>query len=162
MILPSGDNCIVVDPSANMGLTASDLERAEAVMARADAVSTVLEIPLEVVEATLRLGRRLGKLTVLDAVCPQALNQKITDDVLTDRADKGGAPAQARDSHSLVGSLAAGEKFQIGGQQVLARSGQPFALDHHVKICASHHHDVSRSSAPSHAASWGLLPGGYP
>lgn len=77
MILPSGDNCIVVDPSANLGLTVSDLERAEAVMARADAVSTVLEIPLEVVEATLRLGRRQGKLTVLDAGPPRCCSPEI-------------------------------------------------------------------------------------
>lgn len=71
MLFPDGNNCIVVDPAANMALTVSDVERAEELFARADAVCTVLEIPLGVVEATLRLGRRHGKLTVLDAGPPR-------------------------------------------------------------------------------------------
>ncbi len=77
MLLPDGDNCIVVDPGANFGLTVADLERAEEVIAGADAVSTVLEIPLEVVEAALRLGRRHGKLTVLDAGPPRGCSRAI-------------------------------------------------------------------------------------
>ncbi len=49
----------------------ADIERAKDVIERADALSTVLEIPLEVVEAALRLGRKAGKLTVLDAGPPR-------------------------------------------------------------------------------------------
>ncbi len=77
MILPSGDNCIVVDPSANLGLTVRDVERAAGTVSRAGAVSTVLEVPLEVVEATLALGRRKGKLTVLDAGPPRGCPPEI-------------------------------------------------------------------------------------
>ena len=71
MLFPNGNNCITVDPAANFSLTPADIERAKDVIERADALSTVLEIPLEVVEAALRLGRKAGKLTVLDAGPPR-------------------------------------------------------------------------------------------
>ena len=71
MLFPNGNNCITVDPAANNTLTPTDVERAREVIERADAVSTVLEIPLEVVEAALRLARKAGKLTVLDAGPPR-------------------------------------------------------------------------------------------
>jgi ribokinase len=71
MLFPNGNNCIAVDPAANFKLTPADIERAKDVIERADALSTVLEIPLEVVEAALRLARKAGKLTVLDAGPPR-------------------------------------------------------------------------------------------
>ena len=71
MLFPNGNNCITVDPAANFSLTPADIERAKDVIERADALSTVLEIPLEVVEAALRMGRKAGKLTVLDAGPPR-------------------------------------------------------------------------------------------
>ena len=71
MLFPNGNNCIAVDPAANLGLTPADIERAKEVIERADALSTVLEIPLEAVEAALRLARKAGKLTVLDAGPPR-------------------------------------------------------------------------------------------
>jgi ribokinase len=76
-VYPNGDNSIIVDPGANYSLEPRDIERAKKLIARADAVSTVLEIPLEVVEATLRLGRRAGKLTVLDAGPPRGCPPEI-------------------------------------------------------------------------------------
>jgi len=71
MLFPNGNNCIAVDPAANLGLTPADIEGAKEVIERADALSTVLEIPLEAVEAALRLARKAGKLTVLDAGPPR-------------------------------------------------------------------------------------------
>ena len=71
MLFPNGNNCITVDPAANFTLTPADIERAKDVIERADALSTVLEIPLEAVEAALRLARKAGKLTVLDAGPPR-------------------------------------------------------------------------------------------
>lgn len=71
MLFPNGNNSIVVDPSANFALSRSDLERAEKVIAGADALCTVLEIPIEVVEAALQIARKAGKLTVLDAGPPR-------------------------------------------------------------------------------------------
>jgi ribokinase len=77
MLFPNGNNCITVDPAANFNLTSADVERAKDVIERADALSTVLEIPLEVVEAALRLARKAGKLTVLDAGPPRHCPQEI-------------------------------------------------------------------------------------
>lgn len=71
MLFPNGNNCISVDPAANFTLTPEDIERAREVIERADALTTVLEIPMEVVEASLRLARKAGKLTVLDAGPPR-------------------------------------------------------------------------------------------
>jgi ribokinase len=71
MLFPNGNNCIAVDPAANLSLTPADIERAKEVIERADALATVLEIPLEAVEAALRLARKAGKLTVLDAGPPR-------------------------------------------------------------------------------------------
>jgi len=71
MLFPNRNNCITVDPAANFNLTPADIERAKDVIERADALSTVLEIPLEVVEAALRLARKAGKFTVLDAGPPR-------------------------------------------------------------------------------------------
>ena len=71
MLFPNGNNSIVVDPSANFALSRSDLERAEKVIVAADALCTVLEIPMEVVEAALQIARKAGKLTVLDAGPPR-------------------------------------------------------------------------------------------
>lgn len=76
-IYPNGNNSIVVDPGANFTLRPRDIERARALIARADALVTVLEIPIETVEAALRIARKEGKLTVLDAgpprPCPREL-----------------------------------------------------------------------------------------
>ena len=71
MLFPSGNNCIMVDPAANLELTPADVERAREVIERADAVVSVLEIPLEVVEAAFRVARKAGTLTVLDAGPPR-------------------------------------------------------------------------------------------
>ncbi len=71
MLFPNGNNCITVDPAANLELTPADIERARAVIERADAVLSVLEIPLEVVEAAFGVARKAGTLTVLDAGPPR-------------------------------------------------------------------------------------------
>lgn len=76
-IYPSGNNSIVVDPGANYTLEPGDIERAEGAIAESDAVLTVLEIPMETVEAVLRAGRAAGKLTVLDAGPPRRCSTEI-------------------------------------------------------------------------------------
>ena len=57
----------MVDGGANYGIRAADIEAARPVIEAADVLMTVLEIPLEVVETSLRIARRAGKFTVLDA-----------------------------------------------------------------------------------------------
>lgn len=77
MLFPNGNNTIVVDPSANFTLTPADIERATPVIEKADALCTVLEIPPETVEASLRMARKAGKLTVLDAGPPRKIPQEV-------------------------------------------------------------------------------------
>jgi ribokinase len=76
-IYPSGNNSIVVDPGANRTLTPKDIDDAHDAIAGADAVLTVLEIPMDTVEAVLRAGRKAGKLTVLDAGPPRPCSAEI-------------------------------------------------------------------------------------
>lgn len=76
-IYPSGNNSIVVDPGANHTLMPADIERAHEAIADSDAILTVLEIPMETVEAFLRAGRTAGKLTVLDAGPPRRFSPEI-------------------------------------------------------------------------------------
>jgi ribokinase len=71
LLFPSGNNTIIVEPSANHSLTPADIERALPVIETADALCTQMEIPPETIEASLRLARRAGKLTVLDAGPPR-------------------------------------------------------------------------------------------
>jgi ribokinase len=52
----AGENSIVVVPGANAQLTPAHVARAQQEIARADAVLVQMEIPLETVEATLRIA----------------------------------------------------------------------------------------------------------
>jgi ribokinase len=68
-----GENQIVIVPAANARLTPAHVERASHAIARADAVLVQLESPLETVEATLRLGQRLGVPVILNPAPAQPL-----------------------------------------------------------------------------------------
>ena len=69
----AGDNSIVVVPGANARVTPAHIEGARAAFAAADAILVQMEIPLESVEATLRLGRRVGKPVILNPAPAQPL-----------------------------------------------------------------------------------------
>ncbi|SFR95730.1 ribokinase [Dyella sp. OK004] len=68
-----GENQIIVVPAANARVTPAQVEQAQAVIARADAVLVQMEIPLESVEATLRLGQRWGVPVILNPAPAQKL-----------------------------------------------------------------------------------------
>jgi len=68
-----GENQIIVVPAANARVTPAQVERAQALIARADAVLVQMEIPLETVEATLHLGHRLGVPVILNPAPAQKL-----------------------------------------------------------------------------------------
>lgn len=68
-----GENQIIVIPAANARVTPAHIAAAEATIARADAVLVQMEIPLESVEATLRLGHRLGVPVILNPAPAQPL-----------------------------------------------------------------------------------------
>ena len=68
-----GENQIIVVPAANARVTPAQIEQVQALIARADAVLVQMEIPLETVEATLRLGHRLGVPVILNPAPAQEL-----------------------------------------------------------------------------------------
>lgn len=68
-----GENQIIVVPAANARVTPAQVERAQSLIERADAVLVQMEIPLETVEATLRLGHRLGMPVILNPAPAQQL-----------------------------------------------------------------------------------------
>ncbi|MGO4701862.1 ribokinase [Dyella sp. 2RAB6] len=68
-----GENEIIVVPAANARVTPAQIEAASDAIARADAVLVQMEIPLESVEATLRLGHRLGVPVILNPAPAQLL-----------------------------------------------------------------------------------------
>jgi ribokinase len=81
-----GENSIVVVPGANGCVTSEDVQNARDLIASASCVVMQLEIPLETVEFTITLCRRLGVFTILDPapVPPQGLSGNLfTVDLLT-------------------------------------------------------------------------------
>ncbi len=68
-----GENLIIVVPGANARVTPAQIERAQATLASADAILVQMEIPLDAVETTLRLGHRLGKPVILNPAPAQPL-----------------------------------------------------------------------------------------
>lgn len=68
-----GDNHILVVPAANARVTSEQVERAEDLIGRADAVLVQMEIPLATVEATVRLAHRLGVPVILNPAPAQPL-----------------------------------------------------------------------------------------
>ncbi len=72
LITKSGENTIVVAPGANNALLPEDIAVLEDTFQNADAVICQLEIPLDTVEAVLRLSRKHHILSVLDTgpACP--------------------------------------------------------------------------------------------
>ncbi|WP_130620806.1 ribokinase [Dyella amyloliquefaciens] len=61
-----GDNNIVVVPGANAHVTPAQIEGARLAFDHADVILVQMEIPPESVEATLRLGQRVGKPVILN------------------------------------------------------------------------------------------------
>ncbi|ODT94292.1 MAG: ribokinase [Rhodanobacter sp. SCN 67-45] len=68
-----GENQIIVVPAANTRVTPARVEAARSLLERADAVLVQMEIPLETVEATVRLGHRLGVPVILNPAPAQKL-----------------------------------------------------------------------------------------
>jgi ribokinase len=66
-VAATGQNSIVVVPSANYGVTPDDVRSLRPLFDRLDCVLLQLEIPLETVEATLDLARETHVTSILDA-----------------------------------------------------------------------------------------------
>jgi ribokinase len=61
----NAENCIVIVPGANAGLSAADVRTAASMIQQADAVLCQLETPIEATVEAFRLARAAGKLTML-------------------------------------------------------------------------------------------------
>jgi ribokinase len=68
-----GENAILVVPGANARLTPAHVSQAQSVIARADVVLVQMEIPLETVEATLRIAHHEQVPVILNPAPAQAL-----------------------------------------------------------------------------------------
>jgi ribokinase len=130
MLFPNGNNSIVVDAAANLTLTPADIERAEELIARADALCTVLEIPPGVVEAALRLARKLGKLTVLDAGPPRHCPLEILK--LADIVSPNETELEQLSGEKVSGRVSAREAaerlLQLGIKTVVLKLGSDGAM----------------------------------
>jgi ribokinase len=85
MVSQAGENIIAVAPGANARLSAADIEAAEPAIRQAGCLLLQLEIPIETVEAALRLARRHGVRTILNPAPAASLPQELLNmvDVLT-------------------------------------------------------------------------------
>ena len=68
-----GENQIIVVPGANARVTPAQVENAQGLIGRADAVLVQMEIPLDAVEATVRLAYRPGVPVILNPAPAQPL-----------------------------------------------------------------------------------------
>ena len=71
--IAAGENQIIVVPGANALVTPAQVEQARELIRRADAVLVQMEIPLDTVEATVRLGARLDVPVILNPAPAQQL-----------------------------------------------------------------------------------------
>ena len=80
-----GENRIVVVPGANGRLTPRDIERSRRAFEGAAVLLVQLEIPLETVEAALRMAKAEGLLTVLNPAPATPLDREVLElvDILT-------------------------------------------------------------------------------
>lgn len=129
-LYPNGNNSIVVDPGANHALEPADIERAAKVIAQADALLTVLEIPIQVVETALRVAREAGKLTVLDAGPPRGCPPEILR--LADIVSPNETELEALTGERVHGRASAGEAarnlIERGAKTVVVKLGSDGAM----------------------------------
>jgi len=71
--IAQGENQIIVVPGANARVTPAQVEQAQELIRRADAVLVQMEIPLDTVEATVRLGAHLDVPVILNPAPAQQL-----------------------------------------------------------------------------------------
>lgn len=129
-LYPNGNNSIVVDPGANHALEPADIERTAAAIAKADALLTVLEIPIKVVEAALRVARNAGKLTVLDAGPPRGCPPEVLK--LADIVSPNETELEALTGERIHGRASAGSAaknlIERGAKTVVLKLGSDGAM----------------------------------
>lgn len=129
-VLPSGENWITVDPGANLQMTAAHVDEIEALIAASDMVMAQLEVSTAAVDRAMRLGRKYGKLTILNPAPARALPSAVLAnvDLLTPnetetRILQGLPPDEPTPTPELARRLLA-----IGVQQIVVTRGAQGAL----------------------------------
>lgn len=93
MVDAQGEKQILTAPGANRTLASADIEAAGELIASAKVVLLQLEVPLEAVEAAVRLGRAAGAHVVLDPAPPRELPEELLRDVHVIRPNAAEAEA---------------------------------------------------------------------
>lgn len=130
LVADEGQNSIVVTPAANYGLTPEDVAALEPVIAGADAVLLQLEIPLETVEAALRIARKYQVLSVLDAGPAQRVPESLlalADIVSPNETEAEAMTGMAVDSPESARAAAA-RLQEMGAKDVVMKLGARGAL----------------------------------
>lgn len=81
----SGENMIAVAPGVDHQIVPRDIEESLDMFSRSRVVLSQLEIPLETVEHTMKLGRKLGTVTILNPAPATPLSARVMEyvDILT-------------------------------------------------------------------------------
>ena len=77
LVLPNGENVIIIAPGANGKLSPDLLGERLAAIERGSIVLLQLEIPLETIEVCLTTARECGATTILDPAPAQALSPRL-------------------------------------------------------------------------------------
>lgn len=130
IVADDGENSIVVTPAANSLLTTTDLEQAFSQRGPFDAVLVQLEIPLDVVEATLRLGREQGAVTMLDAGPARPITSEILRwaDVVSPNALEAEAITGVKVVDAESGVRASEALHEMGAERVVLKCGGEGAI----------------------------------
>ena len=130
MVAEAGQNSIVVNPSANYGITPAHINSLGQLFDELDAVMVQLEIPMETVEATLRKARAADVLSVLDAGPAQKVPEVILE--LADIVSPNETEAEAMTGVSVEtvddARQAAAQLLAMGAKQVAIKMGAGGAL----------------------------------
>jgi ribokinase len=73
----SGNNAITVVPGANYKLRVQDIESLSAIIKRSKVILLQLEVPIESVRASLKIGRESGAVTILNPAPAAELDEEI-------------------------------------------------------------------------------------
>lgn len=81
IIVEGGENRIILDTGANHKLTTADVDEGLAEAAAGDVLLMQLEVPLDVVEYALRVGKQKGMITILNPAPAVPLSDELLSNV---------------------------------------------------------------------------------
>ena len=129
-VAETGQNSIVVIPSANAGFSPGDVDALTPLFDQLDAVVLQLEIPLETVEAALDLARKRGVLSVLDAGPAQRVPEVIVRkaDVVSPNETEAEAMTGVQVRTVADAKEAAARILDLGAREAVMKLGERGSL----------------------------------